>query len=245
MRSIEKAGRTVDEAVERALQELGVTRQEVEVEVLDEEPRALFGILGPTYALVRVTVKATPGQIATELVTDVLKAMQVDATAELAVEDQEQATINIKGQDLGVIIGRRGQTLGALQHLVGLITTRKTGLHKRVVLDAEDYRARREETLRSIARRAAERALETGEDVSLDPMPANERRIVHLALAEDPRVSTRSIGQEPMRRLVVSPKGGVPRQRRRPTAGRPPRRRTAPAQKPEEPPDFEEEPQPE
>jgi spoIIIJ-associated protein len=168
--------------------------------------------------------------------------MGADATAEVEMEDREQATINIKGQDLGVIIGRRGQTLGALQHLIGLITTRKTNLHKRVVLDAEEYRARREETLRTIARRAADRAVETGEDVSLDPMPASERRIVHLALADDLRVATRSVGQDPMRSLVVSPKGGAPRQRRGLVPGRRPQR--LPEQLPprEEFPPIEEEP---
>jgi spoIIIJ-associated protein len=215
MTSIEKAGRTVDEAITAALEELGVTRDQVEVEVLEQEGRALFGILGHTQARVRVTPKATPGMVAAALAQEILDAMPANAKAELAREDDEQALINLSGEDLGMLIGKHGNTLAALQHLVGLITARKTGVHKRIVLDAEGYRERREEALRGMAKRAARRAIESGREVSLDPLPANERRIIHIALAEDKRVTTTSVGEDPFRRLIIAPKGAAAGQRRR------------------------------
>jgi spoIIIJ-associated protein len=215
MTSIEKTGRTVDEAITAALEELGVTRDQVEVEVLEQEGRALFGILGHTQARVRVTLKATPGVVAAALAQEILDAMPANAKAELTREDDEQALINLSGEDLGMLIGKHGNTLAALQHLVGLITARKTGVHKRIVLDAEGYRERREEALRGMAKRAARRAIESGREVSLDPLPANERRIVHIALAEDKRVTTTSVGEDPFRRLIIAPKGAAAGQRRR------------------------------
>jgi spoIIIJ-associated protein len=248
MTSIEKTGRTVDDATTAALEELGVTRDQAEVEVLEQEGRALFGILGHTQARVRVSLKATPGRIAADLAQEILDAMGAKAKAEMVREDEEEVGIDLTGEDLGMLIGKHGGTLSALQHLVGLITSRKTGAHKRIVLDAEGYRERREEALRAMAERAARHAVESGREVSLDPMSANERRIVHLALGDDKRVTTRSVGEDPFRRLIICPKGGPGQRPRRPREGQPPSRTAGAGEERwtrEEAPPAEEEWQPE
>ena len=143
--TIEQTGRNVEEAIRLALESLGLSREEVEVEVLAEESRGLLGILGTTTARVRVTPKATVGDRAVGLLNQILQAAQLEAEARMTGEDPETAYVEISGgPDLGLLIGRRGQTLTALQHLVGLIANRGQALRKRVILDAEGYRERRE-----------------------------------------------------------------------------------------------------
>ena len=206
-RTIEQTGRTVEEAIEAALKSLGLSREEVEIEVLAQEGRGLLGILGTTVARVRVTPKPTVGDRAVELLNQILSAAGLEAEARITGEDQETVYIEIfGGSDLGILIGRRGQTLAAAQHLVGLIANKGRALHKKVILDAQGYRERRERALGALAADAAEKVKRTGEEVILEPLPPWERRVVHLALAEDPLVRTSSVGEEPQRRVVVSPR---------------------------------------
>ena len=133
-----------------------------------------------------------------------LRLMGLSGTVEIAM-GTETAKLNVKGDDLGVLIGRRGEKLASLQHLVNLIIARREGQTFRIAIDVENYRGRREDQLRDVARRAAERVLQTGKIIQLEAMPAVERRIVHMALVENPRVRTQSVGVEPNRRIVVLP----------------------------------------
>jgi len=133
-----------------------------------------------------------------------LRLMDLGGTVEVAM-GTETAKLNVKGDDLGVLIGRRGEKLASLQHLVNLIIARREGQTFRIAIDVENYRGRREDQLRDVARRAAERVLQTGKIIQLEAMPAVERRIVHMALVENPRVRTQSVGVEPNRRIVVLP----------------------------------------
>ncbi|MEX0710029.1 MAG: RNA-binding cell elongation regulator Jag/EloR [Chloroflexota bacterium] len=135
---------------------------------------------------------------------EVLRLMGVPGTVEVATGG-ETARLNVRGSDLGVLIGRRGEKLASLQHIVNLIVAKKEGEYHRIAVDVENYRGRREEQLRDVADRAAKRVLQTGKIIQLEPMPAIERRIVHMALVENPKVRTQSVGVEPNRRIVILP----------------------------------------
>ena len=135
---------------------------------------------------------------------ELLRLMDLEGTVEIGM-GSETAKLNVKGSDLGVLIGRRGEKLASLQHLVNLIVAKKEGQYNRIAIDVENYRGRREEQLRDVAERAAKRVVQSGKIIQLEPMPASERRIVHMALVENPRIRTQSVGVEPNRRIVVLP----------------------------------------
>jgi len=141
---------------------------------------------------------------AKSVLTELLRLMSVPGTVEVATGG-ETARLNVRGSDLGVLIGRRGEKLASLQHIVNLIVAKKEGEYHRIAVDVENYRGRREEQLRDVADRAAKRVLQTGKIIQLEPMPAIERRIVHMALVENPKVRTQSVGVEPNRRIVILP----------------------------------------
>ena len=147
-------------------------------------------------------------ETAREVLSEMIRLMGLDATVELATGG-ETARLNVKGDDLGTLIGRRGEKLASLQHIVNLIVGRREGQHHRIAVDVENYRGRREDQLRDVADRAAKRVAQTGKIIQLEAMPAVERRIVHMALVENPRVRTQSVGVEPNRRIVVLPAGQV------------------------------------
>jgi spoIIIJ-associated protein len=207
MVSIEKTAKTAEEAIQLALAELGVPRERAQVEIL-EQGRPLFGILGSSQVRVRVTAQPTIGGRAARVLMEMLGYMGIAATAEVIEEDEQQAVIDIRGEELGLLIGKHGQTLAAVQHLLGLMVNKGEETRKRIILDAQGYRERREESLRHLALASARRAKQTGEPVTLDPLLPHERRIIHTALADDPDVTTRSIGEEPTRRIVIEPRGG-------------------------------------
>jgi len=135
---------------------------------------------------------------------EMLGLMGLSGTVEVA-RGGETARLNVKGDDLGALVGRRGEKLASLQHIVNLIVGRRAGQHHRIAIDVENYRGRREEQLRDVADRAAKRVIQTGKIIQLEAMPAVERRVVHMALLENPRVRTQSVGVEPNRRIVVLP----------------------------------------
>ena len=141
---------------------------------------------------------------AQEVLQEMLRLMGVEATVEITM-GSETSKLNVKGEDLGVLIGRRGEKLASLQHLVNLIVAKREGQWHRISVDVENYRGRREEQLRDVAERAAKRVAQSGKIIQLEPMPAVERRIVHMALVENPQVRTQSVGVEPNRRIVVLP----------------------------------------
>lgn len=141
---------------------------------------------------------------ARNVLAELLRLMELEGEVEIGV-GSETAKLNVKGSDLGVLIGRRGEKLASLQHLVNLMVAKKEGQYRRIAIDVENYRGRREEQLRDVAERAAKRVIQTGKIIQLEPMPAIERRIVHLALVENERIRTQSVGVEPNRRIVVLP----------------------------------------
>jgi spoIIIJ-associated protein len=147
-------------------------------------------------------------ETARTVLTEMLSLMGLSATVEVA-SDGDTSRLNVRGDDLGTLIGRRGEKLASLQHIVNLIVGRREGQHHRIAIDVENYRGRREQQLRDVADRAAKRVLQTGKIIQLEAMPAVERRIVHLALMENPKVRTQSVGVEPNRRIVVLPAGQV------------------------------------
>jgi spoIIIJ-associated protein len=200
----EYAGRTVEDAVVRALAAMNATREQVDVEVIQEPRPALLG-LGGREARVRVTPRPTPGAFARDQAVQILGLMGYEAAA-TALESDQAISVVLTGRDMGALIGHHGRTLDALELLLGLHTARRHGRWIPVIVDAQDYRARREKALTAAARGAADRAVRDGEPVALEPMDARDRRTVHLALQDDPRVTTASEGQDEQRRVVVRPK---------------------------------------
>ena len=219
MAGLEMSGRTVEEAIQNALRELGVSRQEVRVSVLKEGKPGVLG-LGAEEALVRVEPVSEPvpeGEVA-EVVRNVLETLLAAMGLEVSVVTGEGAPVasseetaapvafDIKGDDLGILIGRRGQTISCLQYIVRLIVGRQTEAWVPIMIDVEGYKQRRYEALRALAWRMAEQVKDKGTPFALEPMPAYERRIVHLALAEHPDVTTQSIGEGEARKVVILPK---------------------------------------
>ena len=147
-------------------------------------------------------------ETARTVLTEMIGLMGLDATVEIA-RGGDTARLNVKGDDLGALIGRRGEKLASLQHIVNLIVGRREGQHHRIAIDVENYRGRREEQLRDVADRAAKRVIQSGKIIQLEAMPAIERRVVHMALLENPKVRTQSVGVEPNRRIVVLPANQV------------------------------------
>lgn len=213
MKAVERRGRSVAEAVAEALQELGVPAEKAAVEVLDEGTKGLFGLIGARLARVRVTVRDDIEQrigAGRSFLEAVLGEFGVDAVVDGAVESDGMVHFRIAkrgGRGLGAVIGRRGQTLDALQYLTNLVSNKGLGERARIVVDAEGYRERRAEALQKLACRFAERVKSEGRKVALEPMSALERRIVHLALQDEAGVETYSEGEEPHRRVIIAPKG--------------------------------------
>ena len=200
---IETTGKTVEDALKTALSELKVEEDKVEMEVLDEGNKGFFNIIGMRPAKIRVTVKRDYINEAKTFLKSILDKIKVKAEIEIK-EDKNGIKIYLTGQEMGILIGYRGETLDALQYLVSLVINKNHDTeYKRVVLDTENYRSKREETLKRLARRVAEKVKRTGRIIKLEPMNPYERRIIHSALQNDIYVNTYSEGQEPFRRVVV------------------------------------------
>lgn len=205
MQAIEKTAKTVQDAIEQALGELGVSREDTEVEILEEPSKGLFGLLGAKPAKVRVKIKDTPGRRAKEMLGNVLGAMRIHAEIKVN-EENSNVHVNLEGHDLGVLIGRRGETLDALQYLVSLTVNKNQEQRKKIILDIEGYRKRREETLQKLALKLADKARQRGRNVVLEPMNSLERRIIHTALQGRDDIDTFSEGEEPYRKIIIAPK---------------------------------------
>ncbi len=243
-RSVETSAADIETAIELGLEELGVTRESVIVEIIEEPSRGLLG-LGARQARVRLTTAAPPRQerpptfrpqeptpapsapapkpqpvdeaeldedarVGLATLQELLEKMHIKAQVEVlraAAPEGESApwVLQIHGQDLGVLIGRRGETLSALQYITRLIASRELQRRANIVLDVEGYKARREKVLQRLAQRMADQAVRTGRIVSLEPMPPYERRIVHLALRDRPDVTTESVGEGARRKVTIIP----------------------------------------
>ena len=209
-------GKTVDEAVEEALRQLGITAEEAEVTVLEEGKRKLFGSVK---AKVKVVKKATDGERAANFIDGLLKILKIPAFNEI-VSDGEKIEIEIKTTNTSAVIGRRGEVLDAIQCIAGAVANIGREEYRRVVVDCENYRAQREEKLKAVAVAKAAKAVERKKRVALEPMSPYERRVVHSILADNEEVTTISEGKEPMRRVVIIPKNEVPFERRERRGGR-------------------------
>lgn len=198
-------GKTVDDAIMNGLKELGLGLDQVDFEIVQESTKGIFGF-GKS-AIVRLTKKETTGNKAEEFLDQLLKYMDVSATAEVT-ETEEVINVNLVGDSTGVLIGRRGETLDALQYLTSLVVNKDLDEYKRVVLDTENYRAKREETLVKLANRIAGKVAKTGKRVVLEPMNPYERRVLHATLQNHDKVETISEGEEPYRRVIIRKKRG-------------------------------------
>jgi len=201
---IEKTGKTVDEAVELAFKELNITKDQAEVSILDPGSKGIFGF-GAKPAKVSVKVKFDPENIAKTFIRELAAAMGLEISIKSSLKDNH-LYVELKGAEIGVLIGKRGQTLDALQHLVSLVVNKGLGPYINVNMDSENYRKRRKETLESLAVNLAKKAKSTKREVVLEPMTSYERRIIHSTLQNDRNVSTYSQGVEPFRNVVISPK---------------------------------------
>lgn len=230
MITVEKTGKTVEEAVQAALKELQVTENDVTVEVLEQPKSGFLGLIGARPAKVAVTLikKEEPVQeekavvetkeesapivgedpivVGKAFLMDVFAKMNL--TVAIEVEEKEEVVLfDLKGNDLGILIGRHGQTLDALQYLTNLAANKHAGEgRKRIVLDVEDYRKRREETLVRLAQRLANKVKRRNQRIVLEPMSRHERKIIHMALQDDPQIATYSEGEEPYRKIVIAAK---------------------------------------
>ena len=250
--NLEVIAPSIEEALAQGLTELGLTENDVDIEVLDEGSRGLFGI-GSRQARIRITIKSlsetereeptiiernitddsvkgvepvTPAvntrtksvqeditlHVAQETVSELLEKMKVTAEVSASFGEPEDARsripvrVEIQGNDLSILIGRQAETLNALQYIASLIVAKEMGQPVTLVLDVEGYRQRREQQIRQLARRMAEQAINTQRRQVLEPMPANERRIIHIELRDNPLVSTESIGEDPHRKVTIIPK---------------------------------------
>ncbi len=257
--TVEKTAKTVEEAKQAALAELGVREEEADIEVLEEASKGFFGLIGGHDAKVRVTVKksglepkrmetdempmpeiietsrqvgdlvqrqaqegntreerprsrmvseeeaAVPLERAEQFLRQIFASMHLEVSME-KIRGEEAYVLNFTGEDLGILIGKHGQTLDSLQYLVNLAANHGlTENRVHIILDVEHYRDRREETLRRLAARLADKAVRTRQRIMLEPMNRHERKIIHMALQENRRVSTYSSGDEPYRKVVIEP----------------------------------------
>jgi len=204
VKQVTATGQTVEEAVESALAQLNTTKDRTDVDIIDVGKKGIFGIFGSRPAIVKVTVIIDPIEEAMKFLSQVSEQMGAPAKVEIKHEGK-QVTFVMTGEKIALLIGKRGQTLNSLQYLTQLVINRFSNQYLNVVLDAEDYRNRRSETLIQLSHRLAQKAVKTGKEVSLEPMPSYERKVIHTALSENKRVKTSSDGSEPHRFVVITP----------------------------------------
>ncbi|MFD1707836.1 RNA-binding cell elongation regulator Jag/EloR [Siminovitchia sediminis] len=206
MRQVTATGSTVEEAVQSALAQLEKTEDQVDIKVVDEGKRGLFGLFGSRPVVVEVSAKPDAIESSKQFLQEIIRNMGIEAQIDIVDHGERNVMFNISGEKLGLLIGKRGQTLNALQYLTQLVANRYSSHYIRVILNPENYRERREETLTRLAERMAAKAKQLGKPVSLEPMPNYERKIIHTALANNERVETVSKGEEPKRFVVIQPK---------------------------------------
>jgi len=202
MKKIVVSGKSIEEALNSGLAQLNTTEDRVNMTVLEHPSKGLFGLIGTKLAKIELELIPDPLEEAVSFLKDVFAAMPIEVSIE-SKKDRMDATINLHGTDLGMLIGRRGQTLDALQYLVNIVANRYSDKHIRIVLDAENFRDRRKQTLEQLASRLASKVERTKKEVVLEPMPPQERKIIHSYLQNHPTIRTYSKGDEPNRRVVI------------------------------------------
>lgn len=211
--SVEATGKTIDQALEKALKDLGARKDEVDIEVLAETHSGLLGIFGGKMVRIRVTPKnakafsgAEGADVIRTVIGELLGFMGVEYT--LTIEESDDTTfvnINSSGLD-GLLIGRGGETLASIQHVVNRIFTKRTGRHSKITVDVGGYVRRKHRLLVEKAQKLAERVSKTQKEYDFEPLKASERRIIHLAVADFDDVTTYTIGDGLLRKVVISPK---------------------------------------
>ena len=205
IKTIEVAGKTEDEAIALALEQLGLTRDDVSVEIMERAKSGFLGIKNNP-AVVKVHYEAEdeicPGK-AESFIRGLLSRMNIEADIKIS-ESNGSIDVTLTGKDPGVLIGRRGETLDAIQHLTNYVINRSSSGRIRVNIDTENYRQRRNETLETLAARTAGKVMKYKRNMTLDPMNAYERHIIHAALQDYENITTYSVGSEPNRRIVVA-----------------------------------------
>lgn len=202
---IETTGKTIDEALQTALKELAVNEDRVSYEVLEMPSKGFLGLIGTKQAKLKVVLKKlAPVDVAIQFLEDIFKSMKITVTIE------KKSTIdgylfNLEGEDIGILIGKHGQTLDSLQYLTNLAANHDMSQEKvRILLDIENYRRRREDTLCRLATRLADKVKRFGDKIVLEPMSRHERKIIHTALQDDRKIFTYSDGEEPFRKVVIA-----------------------------------------
>jgi len=205
VREVTASGQNVEEAVQSALEQLNMSEEQVEIEVIDEGKKGFLGLFGSALAVVKVREKRNNIAETEEFLKNVSKNMGVDVEIETSKEDNH-VTFQLSGEKIAILIGKRGKTLNSLQYLTQLVLNKHGRNFHSVTVDAEGYRERRKETLIELAHKMSEKAKRINRKVALEPMPAYERKIIHSALQDSSEVTTYSDGVEPHRHIVISPK---------------------------------------
>lgn len=204
MKTLEKSGKTIDDAVDAAVAELGCSREDANIEIIAMPSKGILGF-GAKPAVVRVSVEDKATAYAMDFLSTIFKKFDLDVKINVT-EGEEFITLDLIGKDLGILIGRRGETLDALQYLTNLTVARHFEERCKIILDVEGYRSKREESLARLAKKLADRVKESGKNMSLEPMSPYERRIIHTVLQSDDQVRTFSEGEEPYRKVVIAKK---------------------------------------
>ncbi|RHW65479.1 protein jag [Clostridium botulinum] len=204
MKVIEMTGKTIEEAINHGLKELNTSKDKVEIKVIDEGSKGFLNFIGTRPAKIEMKLKKDYEKEVRDFLESILKSMDVEAKISIK-EKKDVIKIDLSGPDMGIIIGYRGETLDSLQYLVSLVINKDQSCnYKRVILDTENYRDKREETLKKLARRLGHKVRETGRPVKLEPMNPYERRIIHSELQNNNYVETYSEGEEPFRKVVIN-----------------------------------------
>ncbi|KRU26362.1 R3H domain-containing protein [Clostridium sporogenes] len=204
MKVIEMTGKTIEEAINHGLKELNTSKNKVEIKVIDEGSKGFLNFIGTRPAKIEMKLKKDYEKEVRDFLESILKSMDVEAKISIK-EKKDVIKIDLSGPDMGIIIGYRGETLDSLQYLVSLVINKDQSCdYKRVILDTENYRDKREETLKKLARRLGHKVRETGRPVKLEPMNPYERRIIHSELQNNNYVETYSEGEEPFRKVVIN-----------------------------------------
>lgn len=204
MEFIEISAKNVDDAITQATVQLGITSDQLEYEVLDKGSTGFLGI-GSKNAVIKARKKFSIDENVVEFLSSIFDVMKMEVEILVAVNEEEHIIeVELKGDDMGILIGKRGQTLDSLQYLTNLAINKHSDEYYKVKIDTEDYRKRRKETLENLAKNIAYKVKRTKRPVSLEPMNPFERRIIHSALQNDRYVTTHSEGDEPYRHVVVT-----------------------------------------
>ena len=205
MDTIERVGKTVEDAIADALKILECSRDDVDIKVIDHGAKGFLGLIGNRPARISVSKKLGPVELVEQFLEEVTSAIGINVTLETNRKDKH-LYVNLIGQNMGILIGKRGQTLDSLQYLTNLVVNRCGVPEFSVILDTENYRKRRKETLEGLALSLARKVKITKKNVVLEPMSRYERHVIHMVLQRDSQIRTYSDGNEPYRNVVIAPK---------------------------------------